>query len=83
MTSTAGTLTVVNADGGQDVYTGGFENDVKNGQGEYRWASGAIYVGQFKNDVMEGQGPYTWPGGNHSYTGTFKGNKPYIESETE
>ena len=80
---TDATLTLVNEDGSQDIYVGGFENDVKNGKGEYRWASGAVYVGDFKNDVMEGQGTYTWPGSNHSYTGTFKGNKPYIEDKTE
>ncbi len=80
---TDATLYIQNEDGTQDVYVGAFLDDIKCGKGEYRWASGAIYVGDFKNDVMEGQGTYTWPGGNHSYTGTFKGNKPFIESETE
>ncbi|MBE6673366.1 MAG: hypothetical protein E7599_07630 [Ruminococcaceae bacterium] len=73
------TLIIQNPDGSQDVYVGGFVEDIKSGYGEYRWESGAFYVGEFANDVMEGQGTYTWPGGVHSYTGTFKGNKPYIE----
>ena len=73
------TLVIANGDGTEDIYVGGFENDIKSGKGEYRWASGAVYVGDFKNDIMEGQGTYTWPDGSHSYTGTFKGNKPYIE----
>ena len=77
---TDATLIIKNEDGTEDVYIGGFANDIKSGYGEYRWDSGAVYVGEFANDIMEGQGTYTWPDGTHSYTGTFKGNKPYIES---
>lgn len=73
------TLIIFNEDGTQDVYVGGFVEDIKSGYGEYRWESGAMYIGEFKNDIMEGQGTYYWPGGVHSYTGTFKGNKPFIE----
>lgn len=76
------TLIIRNEDGTQDVYVGGFVEDCKSGYGEYRWESGAIYIGEFANDVMEGQGTYVWPGGVHSYTGTFKANKPYIEDIT-
>lgn len=77
------TLIIANADGTQDVYIGAFVKDKRQGMGEYRWSSGAIYVGEFADDVMEGQGTYTWPDGTHSYTGTFKGNKPYIEETTD
>ncbi len=82
-TDTDATLIIKNADGTEDIYTGGFLDDIKSGYGEYRWDSGAVYVGDFANDVMEGQGTYTWPDGTHSYTGTFKGNKPYIEVTEE
>ena len=42
-----------------DVYTGGWQNDLKHGQGIYRWNCGHVYEGGFENGKMHGQGKFT------------------------
>mmetsp|Transcript_71375 Transcript_71375/g.140148 ORF Transcript_71375/g.140148 Transcript_71375/m.140148 type:complete len:159 (+) Transcript_71375:114-590(+) len=59
---------------GQEIYTGAWENDMMNGEGEYRFGSGAVYQGTFRNNLFEGLGTYTFPEGT-TYTGSWRGNK--------
>ena len=42
-----------------DVYNGEWQNDLKHGQGIYRWKSGQIYEGGYQNGKMHGQGKFT------------------------
>jgi len=53
-------------------YEGGFEGDLKDGFGEYRWASGNVYKGNYKRDVREGYGEMNWIDGT-IYKGEWKG----------
>ena len=48
-----------------DVYfEGNYENDQRNGYGEYQWASGNKYSGHYVNDVRSGFGEMTWKDGS-------------------
>lgn len=59
---------------GTETYTGGWEQDMMNGIGEYKFGSGAVYRGGFKNNLFEGDGTYTFADGS-SYVGQWQGNK--------
>ena len=39
----------------EEVYSGDFQNDMKHGYGEYKWADG-FYKGEFKQDKRDGFG---------------------------
>ncbi len=51
-------------------YEGQWVNDMKHGQGTYRWPSGAYYTGEYVNDLIEGSGTYHYSNGD-VYTGHF------------
>lgn len=57
-----------------DSYVGTFSKGSYNGQGEFRWKSGAHYKGTWLNCMRSGQGCYTWADGSH-YTGEFLDGK--------
>ena len=40
----------------QDVYDGGWENDLREGQGRMQYANGDAYEGDWKYDVQHGKG---------------------------
>jgi hypothetical protein len=44
-------------------YTGGWEDDKKNGQGIYRWPNKQIYEGSWANNLRDGAGILTMPDG--------------------
>ncbi len=56
---------------GNDVYTGRFANDEKNGKGKIKYANGDVYDGSFVDNKFEGQGTYTFKTGDY-YTGEWK-----------
>ena len=67
-----GSLSNGNVNG--DRYSGGFSNDLRNGQGVYAWANGEIYEGEFVDNKMSGKGKYSWPSGRE-YEGYFENGK--------
>lgn len=54
-----------------NTYEGEYYNDVKQGEGIFRWASGNVYVGSYKNDERDGQGEMTWTDGS-KYIGEWR-----------
>lgn len=56
-------------DGTLDQYCGYYENDKKNGYGEYSWANGNLYKGEFVDDFKHGSGVMYFNDGT-----IFKGN---------
>jgi hypothetical protein len=44
-------------------YTGGWEDDKKNGQGIYRWPNKQVYEGSWANNLRNGAGMLTMPDG--------------------
>lgn len=70
----SGEFTIRNADGSTDVYVGGFVGDVREGYGEYTWASGDVYKGEFRNNLLDGEGTYIWADGR-TYKGSFTAGK--------
>jgi len=42
-------------------YTGEWKNDMKEGQGAFRWENGMSYEGQWKQNKRSGFGKFTWP----------------------
>lgn len=54
-----------------NTYEGEYYNDVKQGEGIFRWASGNVYVGHYKNDERDGKGEMTWTDGS-KYVGDWK-----------
>jgi hypothetical protein len=47
-----------------DVYEGSYENDKRNGQGTYTYASGAIYKGNYKDSKCDGHGVHQFVNGD-------------------
>lgn len=43
---------------------------MKQGYGEFKWATGGTYKGEYKNDVKAGFGEMTWVDGS-VYKGTW------------
>ena len=41
-----------------DVYTGGYEKDIKSGEGRFAFVNGNYYVGEFERDCFHGKGKY-------------------------
>lgn len=60
-----------NEDG--SVYTGNFLQDVKDGPGEFMFASGIKLLGEWKNDILHGNVKYEHPSGIR-YEGGWKNN---------
>ena len=46
-----------------ESYTGSWKADMQEGEGEYRFSSGALYVGSFSKGAFHGHGRYTFPDG--------------------
>ena len=42
-------------------YTGEWKNDMKHGQGTFRWENGMSYEGQWLKNKRTGHGKFTWP----------------------
>ena len=55
-------------------YTGYFADNMKNGTGSFRYASGDVYEGSFTDDMKNGTGTYTWANGE-IYEGQFVENR--------
>ena len=51
------------------TYVGEWKDDLRNGQGTYKWTNGDIYKGKWIEDKRHGQGQYTWHDGS-----IYKGN---------
>ena len=51
------------------TYVGGWKDNLRNGQGTYKWTNGDIYKGKWVNDKRHGEGQYTWTDGSK-----YKGN---------
>ena len=47
-----------------DVYTGGFDGQMKQGNGILRLLNGDYYIGQFKDDLLQGYGIFVWEEGD-------------------
>lgn len=56
-----------------DIYTGGFEDDKREGIAEYLWTTGALFKGLFNDDHMV-KGEVSFPDGT-LYRGTMKNEK--------
>ena len=54
-----------------NTYEGEYYNDMKQGNGVFRWASGNVYVGMYKNDERDGHGEMIWTDGS-KYIGEWK-----------
>ena len=39
-----------------DIYEGFYENDMKSGNGVYKWKNGTTYTGSFYKDQKQGKG---------------------------
>lgn len=52
----------------QDLYIGEYQNNVRNGYGQYFWKDGRTYDGPYVNDVKQGHGIFRYPNGE-SYVG--------------
>jgi len=59
-----GTLTLYYAEG-NEVYSGGWSNNMRSGQGTRRYVNGDVYVGGWQNDLEHGKGKYTWADGDY------------------
>ena len=59
---------------GAFVYDGEWVEDVMQGSGEFKYASGAVYNGQWQDNKYHGSGTYTWTDGSR-YVGGWKENK--------
>ena len=53
-----------------NTYTGEYEDDMKSGMGEFRWATGGYYKGQYSKDLKAGFGEMTWADGS-TYSGLW------------
>ena len=61
-----------------DVYTGEFQNGLKQGQGKMFFkATGDIYEGEFNNDKATGQGKYTFALECKTYVGRLVEGMPF------
>ena len=47
-----------------NTYEGEYLQDMKHGQGEFRWASGGYYKGHYDVDVKKGYGEMYWADGS-------------------
>jgi len=57
-----------------ESYNGTWENDRQDGQGVYKFNSGAVYKGSFSEGAFHGQGQYTFADGAY-YNGQWSMNK--------
>ena len=57
----------------QDYYVGDWVNDLKEGQGVFKWTSGFIYEGKWRNDERL-HGTMIWPSGE-KYEGHWRDGK--------
>ncbi len=60
-----------NADSFMEIYTGDWRNDLKEGSGCQKFATGVTYCGDFKNNLHDGWGKIVFPSGKY-YEGSFK-----------
>lgn len=47
-----------------NTYEGDYQDDMKHGLGEFKWASGGYYRGNYQNDVKTGYGEMYWADGS-------------------
>ena len=47
-----------------NTYEGEYVQDMKHGQGEFRWATGGYYKGRYEHDVKVGYGEMYWADGS-------------------
>jgi hypothetical protein len=69
----------------QESYVGRWETDKQEGEGVYKFNSGAVYKGNFSQGAFHGQGKYTFADGA-SYEGEWSMNKMhgqgvYVDSQ--
>ena len=51
------------------TYVGNWKDDLRHGQGTYKWTNGDVYKGNWVDDKRHGQGTYIWHDGSK-----YKGN---------
>ena len=51
------------------TYVGDWKDNLRSGQGTYKWTNGDVYNGKWLEDKRHGQGQYTWNDGS-----IYKGN---------
>ena len=54
-----------------NIYEGEYVQDMKHGQGEFRWSTGGLYTGAYKDDLKCGYGEMSWADGC-TYKGTWE-----------
>ena len=64
----------VDGDAEDQVYEGEWADDMMQGRGTFRYASGATYEGEFLANKYEGFGKFKFPDGS-VYEGNFKENQ--------
>jgi hypothetical protein len=52
-------------------FSGGFQNNLREGYGEESYPDGSVYKGNYKNNEKDGEGCYLWPD-RTVFTGMFK-----------
>lgn len=71
---------------GGDSYEGQFANDMREGEGIYRWGAspwvGDFYWGSYRNDKRHGRGLYSWANGDR-FDGEWKEDVRYGQSAME
>ena len=62
------------------IQSGVWFNDKMNGEGTYRFASGASYEGTLKDNMFHGHGTYAYSDGA-KYSGQWENNKMHGQGE--
>jgi hypothetical protein len=61
-------------------FTGGYMNDLMEGFGVYKYASGDVYKGMFRANKFEGQGCYYFASNGSKIEGEFSEGKPKLKA---
>jgi hypothetical protein len=72
---------------GDNEYVGSWVHDAMEGQGAFKFASGAVYEGVWADNQFSGEGKYSWTDGS-VYTGGWADNKmhgkgTYVDAKGE
>jgi len=58
--------------GGLLLVSGNWVDDMRSGNGRYRYVNGDIYDGEWAHHVRHGSGQYTYAANNIVYSGTWE-----------
>lgn len=58
------------------VFIGAYSNNLRSGQGQFRWNNGEVFKGNWSNGMKNGFGKWKAPQG-HYYEGEWKHNRQH------